>query len=80
MLTLIRCPFHSPVTAVARKRPRSFCQKCRCQVTGKHAYTFDPKRLEGLTMLSRYSAESYQENEITRNLLGNPCHEGTLVR
>ena len=26
-------------TAVARKRPRSFCQKCRWQVTAKHAYT-----------------------------------------
>ena len=27
------------VTAVARKRPRSFCQKRRWQVTAKHAYT-----------------------------------------
>ena len=26
------------VTAVARKRSRSFCQKCRWQVTAKHAY------------------------------------------
>ena len=26
-------------TAVARKRSRSFCQKCRWQVTAKHAYT-----------------------------------------
>ena len=30
------------VTAVARKRPRSFCQKCRWQVTPKHVYTPDP--------------------------------------
>ena len=29
---------HPRVTAVARKRPRSFCQKCRWQVTAKHAY------------------------------------------
>ena len=29
-------PFHPRVTAVARKRPRSFCQKCRWQVTAKH--------------------------------------------
>ena len=36
---LFRCPFHPRVTAVARKRPRSFCQKCRWQVTAKHAYT-----------------------------------------
>ena len=27
------------VTAVARKRSRSFCQKCRWQVTAKHAST-----------------------------------------
>ena len=32
-------PFHPRVTTVARKRPRSFCQKCRWQVTSKHAYT-----------------------------------------
>ena len=31
--------FHPCVTAVARKRSRSFCQKCRWQVTVKHAYT-----------------------------------------
>ena len=32
-------PFHPRVTAVARKRSRSFCQKRRWQVTAKHAYT-----------------------------------------
>ena len=37
--TLIRCPFHPRVTAVARKRPWSVCQKCRWQVTPKHACT-----------------------------------------
>ena len=31
--------FHPRVTTVARKRSRSFCQKCRWQVTAKHAYT-----------------------------------------
>ena len=36
---LFRYPFHPNVTAVTRKRPRSFCQKCRWQVTAKHAYT-----------------------------------------
>ena len=34
---LFRYPFHSRVTAVARKRSRSFCQMCRWQVTAKHA-------------------------------------------
>ena len=36
---LFRYPFHPRVTTVARKKFRSFCQKCRCQVTTKHAYT-----------------------------------------
>ena len=36
---LFRYSFHPRVTAVARKRSRSFCQKCRWQVTAKHAYT-----------------------------------------
>ena len=36
---LFRYPFHPRVTAVARKRSQSFCQKCRWQVTAKHAYT-----------------------------------------
>ena len=31
--------FHLCVTTVARKRPQSFCQKCRWQVTAKHAHT-----------------------------------------
>ena len=44
--TLIRCPFHPRVTAVARKNPRSFCQKCRWQVTPKHAYILDPTKSE----------------------------------
>ena len=36
---LFQYPFHPRVTAVARKRSRSFCQRCRWQVTAKHAYT-----------------------------------------
>ena len=36
---LFRYPFYPRVTAVARKKSRSFCQKCRWQVTAKHAYT-----------------------------------------
>ena len=34
------------VTAVASKRPQSFCQKCRWQVTSKHAYILDPAKSE----------------------------------
>ena len=36
---LFRYLFHPCVTSVARKRSWSFCQKCRWQVTAKHAYT-----------------------------------------
>ena len=39
VLTLILVSVPRRVTAVARKRSRSFCQKCRWQVTAKHAYT-----------------------------------------
>ena len=37
---LFRYPFHPCFTTVARKKSRSFCQKCRWQVTAKHAYTY----------------------------------------
>ena len=46
VLTLIRCLFHPRVTTVARKRPWSFFQKCRCQFTPKQAYTLDPTKSE----------------------------------
>ena len=36
---LFRYSLQPRVTAVARKGSRSFCQKCRWQVTAKHAYT-----------------------------------------
>ena len=35
------------VAAVACKRPPSFCQKRRWQLTTKHAYTHNPTKLEG---------------------------------
>ena len=45
-LTLIWRPFHHCVTAVAHKRPQSFCWKCRWQVTPKYAYTLDQTKSE----------------------------------
>ena len=36
---LFRYPFHPCITAVARKRSRSFWQKHKWQVTAKHTYT-----------------------------------------
>ena len=46
VLTLTPCPLHTRISAVARKRSQSFCQKCRWQVTPKHAYTLDPMKSE----------------------------------
>ena len=72
MLTLIRCKFHTLVTATARKRPRSFCQKCRCQVTPTHAYTLDPSK-SAWDDYAVVQAEfgNLSGNELTRNLSGN---------
>ena len=42
----IRCLFYPCVTTVERKRPCSFCRKCRWQVTPKYAYTLDPTKSE----------------------------------
>ena len=62
VLTLIRCPFHPPVTIVPCKTTRSFCQKCRWQVTPKPTYIFDPTKSEWATMLlHRQSAGTDQE-------------------
>ena len=46
ILAVNRCPFHHHVTTVARKRPLSFCQKCRWQVTPKYAYTLNLMKSE----------------------------------
>ena len=71
VLTFIRCPFHPRLTAVAHKRPWSFCQKCRWQVTPKHAYTFDQTKSEW----ADYAAVQAQcgrlsGNDLTRNSSG----------
>ena len=43
----IWCLFQPSVTAVACKRPRSFCRKCRLlQVAPKRGYTLDPVKSE----------------------------------
>ena len=73
--------FPRRVTAVARKRPRSFRQKCGWQVTPKHAYTIEwhtplsQRSRGGLTMLSRHKVGTYKGSEITRNSSGNTQSE-----
>ena len=69
MLILIRCLFHPHVTAVAHNRHRSFCQKCRWQVTPKHAYTLDPKWADFAAVQAQ--CRNLSGNELTRNLSGN---------
>ena len=72
VLTLIRCPFHPCVTAVARKRPRSFCQKCWWQVTLKHAYTLDAPKSEWADYAAAQAeCGNLSGNELTRNSSGN---------
>ena len=71
MLTLIRCPFHPRVTAVACKRPRSFYKKCRWQVTLKHAYTLGPSKSEWADYAVQVECGYLSGNELTRNSPGN---------
>ena len=60
------------VTAVARKRPRSFCQKCKWQVTPKHAYTLDPTKSEWADYAAvQAECGNLSGNELARNLPGN---------
>ena len=69
---LIKCPFHPHVTAVACKRPRSFCQKCRWQVMPKHTYTFDPSKSEWADCAAVLGeCWNLSGNELTCNSSGN---------
>ena len=72
MLTLILTLFHSRVTAVARKRPRSFRQRCRWQVTPKHAYILDLTKSEWADYAAvQAKCGNPSGNEFIRNLSGN---------
>ena len=72
MLTIIRTPFHPRVTAVARKRPWSFCQKHGWQVTPKHAYTLDTTKSKWADYAAVHAwCGNLSRNELTRNLSGN---------
>ena len=72
VVTLIRCLFHPCITAVAHKRPLSFCQKCRWQVTPNTHTPLTQWSQGGLTMpLCRHSVGTYQGNKLTWNSSGN---------
>ena len=62
---LFRYPFHPCVT---RKRSRSFCQKCRWQVTAKHAYT-----LRMWLCMKRHGAWLYGVHRICAKMAAVSC-------
>ena len=72
VLTLIRCPFHPRVTAVARKNPSNAAKSAGGRL---HLNTHTPltQRIRsGLTMpRSGHTVRTYQGNELTRNSSGN---------
>ena len=60
------------VSAVARERPRSFCQNCRWQVTPNYAYTIGPTKSEWPDYASAQAqCGNLSGKERTRNLSGN---------
>ena len=57
---------------MARKRPRSFCQRCRWQVTPKHAYSLDPSKSEWADYAAvQAECGNLARNELTFNSSGN---------
>ena len=58
--------------AVARKRSRSFCRKCRWKVTFKHAYGLGRAKSEWADYAAvQASYGNLSGNELTRNSSGN---------
>ena len=80
VLTLTQCLFHHRVTAVARKRHGSFCQKWRWQVTPKYAYTFDQTKLEwaDYATVQAYCG-NLSGNEFTCNSSGNTWSQSSQL-
>ena len=56
---------------VKKKKKRSFCQKCRWQVTPKHAHTFDPTKSEWTDYAAVQASRGHLSgNELTGNSSG----------
>ena len=79
MLTLIWCPFQPCVTAVARKRPWSFCQRCGGRLQLNRHTLLTQRSRSGLTMLSRRSVGINQGNELTYNSSGNTLPQSSQL-
>ena len=80
VLTFIRCLFYPCVTAVVHENPRSFCQKCRWQVTPKHAYTLDTSKLEWADCAAvQAGCGNLSGNDLTRNPSGNTLSQSSQL-
>ena len=79
---LFRYPFHPRVTTVARKKSRSFCQKCRWQVTAKHAYTLRIEPCFGighnLSLICQMTSEDIKHQLNNNNILSVLPKSGVL--
>ena len=68
------------VTAVARKRPRPFFQKCRRQVTPKHAHNLESTKSEWADYAAvQACCGNLPGNELTGNLLENMQPQSSQV-
>ena len=81
---LFRYPFHPRVTTVARKKSRSFCQKCRWQVTAKHAYTLRIEPCFGighnLSLMCQMTSEDIKHQLNNNNNNKNKHNSGVGIR
>ena len=65
---------------MACKRPRSFWQKCRWQVTPKHAYTLDPSKSDWADNAAvQAECGNLSGNELTHNSSGNARLQSSQV-
>ena len=81
---LFRYPFHPRVTTVARKKSRSFRQKCRWQVTAKHAYTLRIEPCFGighnLSLMCQMTSEDIKHQLNNNNCYLRACFGARLLR
>ena len=75
VLTHIRCPCHPCITTVAHKRPQSFCQKCKWQVTPEtHIDPWPNEVGVGWLPLSGHNVGTYPETSSHATCQGTLGH------
>ena len=69
---LFQYPFHPRVTTMTRKRPRTFCQKCRCRLHLNMHTPLTQRSWSGADYATvQAKCGNLSENELTRNSSGN---------